>query len=219
MKDNKEKKFKLNISSILVIAIFSLCILFMVVNLVVQRNHKLMYIFGYSYSVVPTQSMEPVIERDDVVLIKNKSYGDVHVDPEDGDIIVYYNSELKIFVIHRAIAYFPDGSIQTKGDNNAASDTIHVTEELYRGTASAWGECLGLGKLVNNGRNILFAVVVFALCFFMISEIVDVVKAIINKAKEQAKKDQELTEEEMEKERERLRQEVMKELMNNKDDK
>ena len=188
----KKKKFKFNLGSALVVAIFALCILFMVVNLVVQRNHKLMYIFGYAYSVVPTESMEPEIMRDDVVLIGKDDFNDIHVDPVDGDIIIYYNENMKIFVIHRAIGYHADGSIMTKGDNNATADTIHVTEELYRGTARRYGECLGLGKLVNNGRNIIFAVVIFIMCFFMTSEIIGVIKSIIKKNNESTK--QELTE-------------------------
>lgn len=211
MENNKDKKFHFNLGSILVVAIFALCILFMVVNLVVQRNHKLMYVFGYAYSVVPTESMEPTIKRDDVVLIGYDEFSDIHADPVDGDIIIYYNKNMNIFVIHRAIGYYEDGSIMTKGDNNSTIDTIHVTEDLYRGTARRYGECLGLGKLVNNGRNIIFAVVIFILCFFMVSEIIGVIKSMIKKNEEKARK--ELKQEDIEKERERLRQEVMKELM------
>lgn len=211
MDDTNKKKIKFNFGSFLVILIFALCILFMLVNLVVQRNHKLMYIFGYAYSVVPTESMEPTIKRDDVVLIGRDKFNDIHADPVDGDIIIYYNENMKIFVIHRAIGYHSDGSIQTKGDNNSTPDTIHVTEDLYRGTARRWGECLGLGKLVNNGRNIIFAVVIFIMCFFMVSEIIGVIKSILKKSNDKTKN--ELTEKQIEEERERLRQEVMKELM------
>ena len=205
----KKKKLHLSIGSLIVIGLFSLTIIFMIVNLVAQRNNKLVYLFGYSYSVVPTESMVPTIKRDDVVLIQKCNYDDIHADPEDGDIIVFYNNELGIFVIHRAIGHFPDGSLIVKGDNNGSADTIHVTKELYRGTAKKWGECLGLGKLVNNGRNIIFAVVIFLLCFFMVSEIINAVKSMLKKTEAKAKENDDI---DIEKEKERLRQEVMKEL-------
>lgn len=208
-KEKAKKKLPFSISSVVVVAVFAFCIVFMFMNLIVQRKHELMYVFGYAYSVVPTESMEPTIMRDDVVLIEHKAYDDIHVDPEDGDIIIYYNPNMGVFIIHRAVGYHEDGSIETKGDNNQVTDTIHVTEELYRGTAKKWGECLGLGKLVNNGRNIIFAVVIFMVCFFFVTEIINVVKTMVKKNDEDVKPN----EVDIEKERERLRQEVMKELL------
>ena len=204
-----KKKLPFSVGSIVVVAVFALCIIFMFINIIVQRKHELMYIFGYAYSVVPSESMDPAIKKDDVVLIVNKDYDDIHADPDDGDIIIYYNPDLKIFIIHRAIGHHEDGSLLTKGDNNAQADTIHVTKELYRGTAKKWGECLGLGKLVNNGRNIIFAVVIFIVCFFFTTEIIGVVKSMIKKNDEDGKQN----EVDIEKERERLRQEVMIELL------
>lgn len=212
--EKKKKKFPISIGSFLVILIFFLSFAFMFVNIFVQKQHKLMYIFGYAYSVVPTESMDPTIKKDDVVLISHKSFDEIHVDPDDGDIIIYYNPDFNIFVIHRAVGYHEDGTIMTKGDNNPVTDTIHVNEEMYRGTAKKWGECLGLGKLVNNGRNIIFAIVIFILCYFFISEIIGVIKTMIKKNNEDIKRENEV---DIEKERERLRQEVMKELLDKKE--
>lgn len=207
--DENKKKFHFGIGSIVTVAVFSLCILLMVVNLIANKNNKLVYFFGYAYSVVPTESMDPTIKVDDVVLIKNKKYEEIHVDPEDGDIIVYYNPTLKIFVIHRAIGYFGDGSIMAKGDNNANPDTLHITEDIYRGTAYKWGECLGLGRLVNSGRNIIFVVIIFVICYFMITEIISVVKTMIKKSNEKIKQDETV---DFEKERQKLKEEILKEL-------
>lgn len=212
----KKKKLPISIGSIVIIGLFALCFLFMFLNIIAQRNNKLMYIFGYSYSVVPTESMEPTINTDDMVLICNKDYEDIYVDPVEGDIIVYYNPDYNIFVIHRAIGYHEDGSLLTKGDNNQTADTTHVTKELYRGTAKKWGECLGLGKLVNNGRNILFAIVILIVCFFFINEIINVIKTMIKKNDDKTKEELAI---DVEKEREKLRQEVLKELLEKKDDK
>lgn len=211
-KQNKKKKFHFGIGSIITVSIFALCVLLMVVNLIAMKSNKLVYYFGYSYSVVPTESMDPTIKVDDMVLIKNKKYEDIKVGVDDGDIIVYFNSNYGIFVIHRAIGYFDDGSIMTKGDNNATSDTTHVTEDLYRGTAVKWGECLGLGRLVNSGRNIIFVVIIFVLCYFMITEIINVFKAMLKKTEEKMKQD----EVDVEKERQRIREELLKELNDDK---
>ena len=210
----KEKKHHISIGSLIVIALFAICIVYMGINLVVQRNHKMMFMFGYTYSVVPTESMEPTIMRDDLVLITKGKYEDIHVDPVDGDIIIYYNKDLNIFVIHRAIGYFSDGSIIVKGDNNGTADTVHVTKDIYRGTAKTWGECFGLGKLVNNGRNIIFAVVIFILCFFMVTEIINAVKTMLKKSEKKTREEQA---QDIEKERERIRQEIIRELLDKKD--
>ena len=207
---NKKKKFHFGVGSIITVSIFALCVLLMVVNLIAMKNNKLVYYFGYSYSVVPTESMEPTIKVDDMVLIENKNYEDIKVG-EDGDIIIYFNENYGIFVIHRAIGYHEDGSILAKGDNNSTSDTIHVTKDLYRGTAVKWGECLGLGRLVNSGRNIIFVVIIFVLCYFMITEIINVFKAMFKKTEEKMKQEQV----DVEKERQRIREELLKELNEN----
>ena len=214
MNDPKKnnKKFHFGVGSIITVSVFAVCVLLMVVNLIAMKNNKLVYYFGYSYSVVPTESMEPTIKVDDMVLIKNKNYAEIKVGEEDGDIIVYYNEAYGIFVIHRAIDYYEDGSIMAKGDNNSVSDTTHVTEDLYRGTAIKWGECLGLGRLVNSGRNIIFVVIISVLCYFMITEIINVFKAMLKKTEEKMKQD----EVDVEKERQRIREELLKELNDDK---
>lgn len=209
MKETNTKK-RFNIPSITIIVVFGLLVLFMVINLVSQRNHNLTYLFNYSYAVVPTESMDPTIKVDDMVLIKKGNYEDIHVDPIDGDIIVYYSEEYNIFIIHRAVGYFDDGTIICRGDNNPSSDTVHVDKNLYRGTAVKWGECLGLGKLVNNGRNIVFLIIIFCLCFFLVTEIIDIIKSIIEKDKKKQEEQENIID--IEAEKEKIRQEILKEL-------
>lgn len=200
IKDNKKEK--ISVSTIVIISLFILCILYIFGSLRAAKNHKLFYIFGYSYSVVPTDSMEPNIHVNDVTLIKNVSFDELKLE----DVIVYYNDVNNIFVVHRIKGYFDDGSFKTKGDNNPYYDEIHITEDNYVGKVVDSGKFLGLGKVINNGRNLIFILLILIFVFIIVSELINIYKIAKEKQKEN------LEQEQIEKERERIRQEVIKEL-------
>ena len=200
IKDNKKEK--INISTIIVIVLFVLCILYIFCSLRAAKNHRLLFIFGYSYSVVPTDSMEPNIHVDDVTLIKKVDYEDLELE----DVIVYYNHESNIFVVHRIKGYFDDGSFKTKGDNNQYYDEIHITEDNYIGKVVKSGKFLGLGKVINNGRNLIFILLIGIFVFIIVCETVNIYKIAKEKQTEEFKQQQ------IEKEREKIREEIKKEL-------
>lgn len=207
-KINNEKKNKFGISSIIVIVLFILCIAYIFGSLNSLKNHRLFFVFGYSYSVVPTNSMEPNIHVNDVTLIKKVSYDELELE----DVIVYYNDERNIFVVHRIKGYFDDGSFKTKGDNNPDYDTIHITEENYLGKVVASGSFLGLGKIINNGRVFIFVFLAGIFIFIIISEVINIYKVMKEKQEEEFKKEQLTKEQQKQIEREKLREEVIKEL-------
>lgn len=196
------KKDKISISTIVVVCLFVLCILYIFGSLNAAKNHKLFYVFGYSYSVVPTDSMEPNIHVNDVTLIKKVDYDELQLE----DVIVYYNDVNNIFVVHRIKGFFEDGSFKTKGDNNPYYDEIHITEDNYVGKVVNSGKFLGLGKIINNGRNLIFILLILIFVFIIVSELINIYKIAKEKQKEN------LEQEQIEKERERIRQEVIKEL-------
>lgn len=203
-KEKLEEKSKFGIGSIVVIVLFILSIAYILANLNASKNHRLLYIFGFSYSVVPTDSMEPNIHVNDVTLIKNVDFDELELE----DIIVYYNDVENIFVVHRIKGYFDDGSFKTKGDNYPNYDTIHVTEDNYVGKVVSSGKFFGLGKLINNGRLVIFIVLILLFLFFIISEFINIIKILKQKQEEDFKKEQKEKEESLYKE---LREQILKE--------
>ena len=96
--------------------------------------------FGYGIAIVLSGSMEPVISKDDLILVKeSESYA---VD----DIVVYQN--INSLVVHRIIAIDGD-SIITKGDaNNVADEPISAAD--IKGKVLMWnsfaGKCVSFLK-------------------------------------------------------------------------
>ena len=63
---------------------------------------------------VESNSMVPTFYRGDILILQGVPSEELKV----GDIIVFSPSERQTPVVHRIIAVNPDGSFQTKGDNN-----------------------------------------------------------------------------------------------------
>lgn len=80
------------------------------------------------YSVLPTGSMEPVLNENCVLLVKTIPFQQLKI----GDIILFERKDGVI--VHRIIAFSDSRRyVATKGDANASSDTTYVTEENYQG--------------------------------------------------------------------------------------
>ena len=131
----KIKNIIKGIISVFFVVIIFLLSYFIIANIVAAKNNTISSFFGYSISYVPTTSMEPTITHGSSVLFeKNTKYEDITYD----DIIVYYNEESKIYVIHRVYDITNEGLVM-KGDNNIAIDTksdgsvIYVTSSNYVG--------------------------------------------------------------------------------------
>ena len=214
------KSLAKSITTIISIILFALCMVLVYKSIKAHRENKLMYIFNHSYSVVPTPSMEPVIMTNDIIIVKDVSFSEIKVD----DIIVYFSETEGLFIVHRVIGIYPDGSLHTKGDNNLADDKdpsptdsyTGVSEDLYLGKVVKITHFLGLGYLLVNIRSLLLVIVVIIFVVFLVLEILKVVKTVKNKNEETP---QENKSEDIEAMREKLRQEVLKELEKEKDEK
>lgn len=205
-KENKPSKV---ITTIIMVIVFILCIYVMIAGTKAITENKLLMFFGYNYSVVASPSMEPEIMTNDVIIVKNSDYSDLEI----GDIIVYYNSELQMNIVHRIIAVYEDGTFQTKGDNNNSADTIHVSEDIYLGKVVTFGKFLGIGHLINNGRDFIFVLIILIFGYLMISEIINIIKTLKEKDKlriEQTQKEQ--INKDLDEQKEKLKQEVLAEL-------
>ena len=115
------------------------------------KNNELFRMFGYSYAVVPTPSMEgnkkDNFSSGDVVLIYDAPYEDLAI----GDIIVFKSSDDSKLIIHRIIDADGFGFV-TKGDNNEFPDFGIVTKDIYRGRYKTHFELFGIGLWLTDVR-------------------------------------------------------------------
>lgn len=178
MKANKKLSI-LNITLTSILLILTVIVFFSVISAKIKgRDAK---IFGLSFHVVVSQSMEPQIKVGDFVVAKSIKFSDVKL----GDYIIYKspsNIQNGERILHEVITIdYEKGEIKTKGTNNEIEDDYIVTSQhllgkhIYHSTF--------MGKLVvwlSQAKNLIFiAVLIFALFI-----IIDQIKNIINAAKE-----------------------------------
>lgn len=161
-----------------------LVIYLLVINIVAMNKNKPVSFFGYSYSYVPTESMEPTIMAGDSVIFKKVSYESVKV----GDIVVYKSIDKGIYIIHRVVEKVVDEDENVyfvmRGDNNPSDDDEHVTKDMLIGKYVRTFNFLNLGKLSNN-KNVIYIVLVVIFLGIIIFEFVN---TYLTASKEKAKK-------------------------------
>ena len=140
--------------SILSALIFIGSIYIIVGSTLALRKQELFRIFGYSYAVVPTSSMEgdnpDSLNAGDAVVIYNTPFEDLEI----GDVIVYQSTTDNRMIIHRIVNETNEGFI-TKGDNNALADTQVITKDSYMGKYSSHFTFFGIGLWLTDFRIIL----------------------------------------------------------------
>ncbi len=158
----------------------------------IQKNEPL-FIFGYSFSIVPTDSMvgnnEDSLDLFDIAIIKKTDYDNVLT----GDVIVF-QSEIsgvpKLF-IHRVVGMHPDGGYQTKGDHNSSADLNPVTETNFQAIyVSKITFLKPIAQIAANQKNLIFGVLSLILLVMVVTETVHVIKTM-KQAQEKKLKDEE----------------------------
>lgn len=215
----------------LVLFAISIGIMFMATN--ASRNNKLLYVFDYSFSLIPSDSMigdeEDSLDRYDMVLLTKKPYEELVI----GDVIVfqskvYLGGELRnMLKIHRIVGGDQQTGFITQGDNeitnpetdqhDSGSSSIYVdpriTEDLYQGSLHAKITFVKpLTKILIESKNLIFPIVILVLLIILFIELIHIFKDINQekerKLKEKHEKDMlELNE----KQKEELYQEILKE--------
>lgn len=188
-----------------VIFFFSIALLVMFLGIRSAVSNKPMMIFGYTYSVVPTPSMEPEIHVGDFVISKKTPFNELQV----GDDIIYYSSEYGIYIIHRIIGINPDGSLTVKGINNSSPDDKPVTEDLYVAKRVWNGGLGGAGKLVTGYKGIIFLLLIIVLLFVFLTEFYSILR---QKNEEKIKQQEQEKQDLLKAQEEVLRQIVLEEL-------
>lgn len=97
--------------------------------------------FGYTPLIENTGSMEPVMERGDLLFVKEVK------DLQEQDIIAWYNPEGGI-TTHRIVEVRKDGTYTTKGDSNNIEDLAAVKQEQIIGVYT--------GKLAKAGYLLMY---------------------------------------------------------------
>jgi signal peptidase I len=91
------------------------------------------------FAIVNGNSMEPRLERDDLVLVRKRGSYDV------GDVVLYEAHTGNLRVLHRIVSV-QNGRFTTKGDNNDFVDPIHPARGDVLG--QLWISVPGAGKAI-----------------------------------------------------------------------
>lgn len=104
-----------------IICILLIGLLFFVLYLKFIKKAENINLFGYSFFIVKTGSMEPNIKIGELIIVKEKSDYDI------GKIVTYYDEDA--FITHRIINK-KDNIYFIKGDNNNVFDEKVLKENI-----------------------------------------------------------------------------------------
>lgn len=139
--------------------IILLSILFLNLCLWDVSNKKSSIFNSIGVAVVVSDSMEPVLSINDVVVTKKEENYDI------GDIVIYKtNNE---FIIHR-IVDVDQNDIITKGDSNEYEDIPINIENIYGKLIFSVPFIGGIVKLLKT-NSCLFLIIIMLLCLFIYS--------------------------------------------------
>ena len=160
----------------LTFVLFALTIYILIAGVNAAKNNEMMNIFGYTYSVVPTDSMEPEINVGDSVIGKKESYDDLDI----GDDVIYHYvyEDIDIYVVHRIIRYDEGYGFKTQGVNTNQEDPIYVTKDNYVSTVVWSGSLANIGEIVLNNRGTLFLVLIAILLLIAGNGVFDIIKIL-----------------------------------------
>jgi signal peptidase len=160
----------------LTFALFALTIYILIAGVNAAKNNEMMNIFGYTYSVVPTDSMEPEINVGDSVIGKKESYDDLDI----GDDVIYHYvyEDIDIYVVHRIIRYDEGYGFKTQGVNTNQEDPIYVTKDNYVSTVVWSGSLANIGEIVLKNRGTLFLVLIAILLLIAGNGVFDIIKIL-----------------------------------------
>ena len=160
----------------LTFVLFALTIYILIAGVNAAKNNEMMSIFGYTYSVVPTDSMEPEINVGDSVIGKKESYDNLDI----GDDVIYHYvyEDIDIYVVHRIIRYDEGYGFKTQGINTNQEDPIYVTKDNYVSTV-VWSRSLAnIGEIVLKNRGTLFLVLIAILLLIAGNGVFDIIKIL-----------------------------------------
>ena len=168
------RKWILNLIEITILIIISFFAFLLIFQSTFLKNKS---IFGYRSYVIASNSMYPVLEYGDVILVKDINFDDIEI----GDIITYQgnNGELKNKIItHEVIDinYVNDVRVLvTKGRANTGVDPYVYPEQIYGKFFYKYTIISFVSKIVRNKFGfVLFIFIPFGILFVL--EFINMVK-------------------------------------------
>lgn len=206
---DKAKKIYQSIVTVITICLFIITIYVLIAGAISIKNGRMMNLFGFTYSIVPTNSMEPEINVGDSVIGKKEKFENLEI----GDDVIYHYvyEDLDIYVVHRIIRYDEGLGYKTQGINTSQEDPIYVTKDNYISTRIWNGNLANIGEIVLNNRGTLFLVLIGILLLIAANGVFDILKILDEKKKLSLEDEKEKLKTDYEKE---LRRQVEEELKN-----
>ncbi len=172
---NKEKTVKITktVFSVLWWILLLLSALLLVSVLSAKARGKVPKVFGYSVMRIVSKSMEPTIEQDSYILVKDIAPEEV----KNGDIICFYSDDPVIYGFpntHRVVAepyVGNDGDVYftTAGDNSPANDKVAAKGERLIGIYAGDLNFLEAFERILSKNTVMIFVIVIEACFFIIA--------------------------------------------------
>lgn len=170
---------------------FILALYIMVAGTKARKNNELLSIFGYSYSVVPTDSMkgtnEDSFDEGSFIISKKVKYEKINIE----DVIVFqyeiYGNEA--LVIHRVIDIDEEGVITTRGDNNPEHQIETVTKDMYQAKMVRHFKIFNLGNSVVAYQMPVIGLLLIMLTIYAIYQFVKLIIMVQKERFEKIKKE------------------------------
>lgn len=144
--------------------ILNILIILFIINLILSFEEQTHILGIYMFNIV-SESMEPTLEINDVVIVKKCAISQIR----EGDIITFKQDERTIS--HRILDVIQENEIikfKTKGDNNEIPDSDLVDSEQVYGKVLF--SIKGIGKIISYIQNargfiniVIFAIIVYIL--------------------------------------------------------
>lgn len=208
------KKISKILGTLLTLTLFILAVYIMLFGAIARKNNKLLNFFGYSYSYVPTDSMQgeykDSFDAGSLIISKKVDFNKLKIN----DIIIYQDKTSRdqdILIVHRIVDINDDGTFVTKGDNNSLNDDVKINDDIYQ------AKVIKSFKLLNAGSNIgslqiqLLFILIILLTAFAGFQIFNIIKAIKNDKLDQIKEKEKIT-------NDKLREEILKEIEKEKEE-
>lgn len=146
-----------------VIEVIAIILVYNIILIIASSANKMNFIniFGYKSYIIKTNSMEPTININDVIITKKVEKDEI----KTGDVITFMqNGEV---ITHRITQIDANSEYTTKGDNNNIEDTFKIDYENIEGKHVL--TIPYLGKVVQALDNkIVFLIITLIVLIFML---------------------------------------------------
>lgn len=148
-----------------VIEVIAIILVYNIILIIASSANKMNFIniFGYKSYIIKTNSMEPTININDVIITKKVERDEI----KTGDVITFMqNGEV---ITHRITQIDTNGEYTTKGDNNNIEDTFKIAYENIEGKHILTIPQLGKIVQVLDNKMVFLIITLIVLIFMLIT--------------------------------------------------